>query len=88
MIGYDNHTKLSTLIDFQEINITLKADGWQCLQLSSWSTEDQPFHAPERYLLDLTTRKNISLTQNSGSASVELQHNKGHNNSKVFSIIF
>lgn len=65
----------------------MKADGWQCLQLSSWSTEDQPFHAPERYLLDLTTRKNISLSPNTGSASVELQHNKGHNNSKVFSMI-
>lgn len=65
----------------------MKADGWQCLQLSSWSTEDQPFHAPERYLLDLTTYKNITYSQNTGTAIVELQHNKGHNNSKVFIII-
>jgi len=69
-----------------EINITLKADGWQCLQLSSWSTEDQPFHAPERYLLDLTTHKNITYSQNTGTAIVELQHNKGHNNSKPFTM--
>lgn len=65
----------------------MKTDGWQCLQLSSWSTEDQPFHAPERYLLDLTTYKNITFPQNSGNAIVELQHNKGHNNSKVFHLI-
>lgn len=57
------------------------------MQLSSWSTEDQPFHAPERYLLDLTTHKNITYSQNTGSAIVELQHNKGHNNSKVFIVI-
>lgn len=62
----------------------MKADDWQCSPISSWSTEDQPFHAPERYLLDLTSYKNVTFTQNTGSALVELLHNKGHNNSKVF----
>lgn len=61
----------------------MKADGWQCSQLI-WSTDDQPYHYPEQYLLELTTFKNITYTQNTGNAIVELQHSKGHNNSKVF----
>ncbi|XP_050427055.1 multiple epidermal growth factor-like domains protein 8 [Adelges cooleyi] len=69
-----------------EINKTQKTDNWQCLPLSSWSTDDQPFHAPERYLLDLSAYKNVSFTINTGAALVELQHNKGHNNSKPFTI--